>query len=696
MSRNKVVSSQNRGMMESVFKWGIIAVIFLVPLIYFPHRLLLFTASKTFFFMGCVDVLLCLWFWLGLRDSRYRPTVKNSLLFIPVGLFLISMTISGIVGVNPPLSFFAGLERGTGLVFLYHCFLFAMMLATVIRVQGRVFLKRILEANAGASVIMAIATFFTTDAFFTGSQVLRDSQNGAFLGNTSYTGAYFVFSVFLLLILIAVEQSKKRRVWYGLGLASILFSPIFFNVGIWKGAVSLSDLASSPALLLGQARMAAVSVGMGLVLAFFVWLATLQKRFGLRVLGAIGIAVVVVGTGIAAYQVTQPDTTVRQEFVEQGQNGRFQFWSAAAQGIQEKPLLGWGPENYHVVYQKYFDNSILKADESQEVFTDRPHNSFLELLVYGGIIGLGLYLGVLAVLIAGIIHLYRKRIISAISMSFLVGLVFAYILQNQLFFDIAITYILFFALIGSVTGLSCQENGSKPVVTEISSGKKILGVVVTIGVVLVWVWCAYMPARAMVKALLLVKAPLSERISTYDTILDYPGSYIIRRDFGYFTGVMTRSYNEKRTEIKRDPVRREELIQELHAALEATRRVWSDDTMDYRLAFSATTLVGLELYMTDTPTPEKIALCRRYAGRAMELSPADPVLYLVLSGCLIYDQKLDEAEALIDKALAMNPDIISAHRYKVRFEQVFGTDQEYRQAIKNAEIHFPDEQFELK
>jgi len=42
----------------------------------------------------------------------------------------------------------------------------------------------------------------------------------------------------------------------------------------------------------------------------------------------------------------------------------------AWEGVKEKPLLGWGQENFNLVFNKYYEPSLY----GQEVWFDRVHN----------------------------------------------------------------------------------------------------------------------------------------------------------------------------------------------------------------------------------------------------------------------------------------------------------------------------------
>ena len=73
----------------------------------------------------------------------------------------------------------------------------------------------------------------------------------------------------------------------------------------------------------------------------------------------------------------------RYLITEQTTKSRFQIWGMAIEGFKENPLLGWGQDNFNLVFNKYYDSRLY----DQEPFFDRAHNVFLDWLIAGGIVG---------------------------------------------------------------------------------------------------------------------------------------------------------------------------------------------------------------------------------------------------------------------------------------------------------------------
>jgi cytochrome c-type biogenesis protein CcmH/NrfG len=148
-------------------------------------------------------------------------------------------------------------------------------------------------------------------------------------------------------------------------------------------------------------------------------------------------------------------------------------WRMAWQGFKERPVLGWGLENFNLIFNKYYEPILYK----QEPWFDRAHNVFLDQLTANGILGLLAYLGLFAAAIyclwftplearstkgrsAGIkdaLPLTGSLYDSAI----LTSMFAAYFFHNLFVFDNLISLILFFSILAYIA--SRANLGANPV-----------------------------------------------------------------------------------------------------------------------------------------------------------------------------------------------------------------------------------------
>src|SRR3989344_8459005 len=68
---------------------------------------------------------------------------------------------------------------------------------------------------------------------------------------------------------------------------------------------------------------------------------------------------------------------------------RFAVWQITLKAIKDRPLLGWGPENFYIGFEKYYEPT---APNLQKLWWDRPHNIFLDIAANSGLIALFFYI----------------------------------------------------------------------------------------------------------------------------------------------------------------------------------------------------------------------------------------------------------------------------------------------------------------
>ncbi len=81
-----------------------------------------------------------------------------------------------------------------------------------------------------------------------------------------------------------------------------------------------------------------------------------------------------------------------KETVQDLTKTRFSAWQTFFKAIQEKPILGWGPENQSIAFDKYYDPSLPYLIKTTEDWWDRAHNIFLDIAVQYGLPFLLVYL----------------------------------------------------------------------------------------------------------------------------------------------------------------------------------------------------------------------------------------------------------------------------------------------------------------
>lgn len=130
---------------------------------------------------------------------------------------------------------------------------------------------------------------------------------------------------------------------------------------------------------------------------------------------------------------------------------------ARGQGFLDKPVLGWGPENYKTPYDQHMDLAFIR--DFGNTSNDKPHNKVLEELVSGGIFGAASYLAIWLALAAALIR--GRRSGEGLVALGVFGSLGAYFAQNFFLFDTPSSYWLWVLLVAWAAGHELRGRGER-------------------------------------------------------------------------------------------------------------------------------------------------------------------------------------------------------------------------------------------
>lgn len=423
----------NKQTFRNVIFYGLFFIPFVSFLVsssfFFP-----FITAKAFTWRVIVELVFALYLVLVVVAPEYRP--KKSPLLYAVGAFIFIIGLADLFGVAPMQSFWSDFERMEGFITLLHLAAYFLVISSVFNESDW---RRYWNTTLVASSIMVIYALFQlagTVAIHQGG-VRVDGT----LGNATYLAVYMLFHVFIALMMASRAKGGLR--WaYGLLIIGQLF--ILYHTAT-RGAIlgflggllviAFLNLRNREDALIRKLSLGTVAALASVVLGFF---ALRQTPF------------------VQESPVLSRFAEISAQELQSG--GRSFVWPMALQGIKERPLLGWGQENFVFVFQKHYSPEMYRL----EPWFDRAHNIFLDWGVAGGLLGLISYL---ALYVALLYLIWKREGFTHFERSLLSGLIAAYFFHNIFVFDNLISYILFFSLIGDVhsrSALPWSENVSLP------------------------------------------------------------------------------------------------------------------------------------------------------------------------------------------------------------------------------------------
>jgi tetratricopeptide (TPR) repeat protein len=518
--------------LEKALRWVVLGGIFLLPFIvlYVSRSLFFpFITGKNFAFRIIVEIIAGGYIALALAYPAYRP--KRTLLLWAFAAFVAIMAVADIFGTYPLKSFWSNYERMEGWVTLAHLFAYFVVIGAMLKT------KELWHKWWHTS--LAVSGLVATYALLQLAGLIVINQGGirldATFGNATYLGVYMLFHVCITALLLIREyrgeiEIGKTNFYYlvagalqipvavlastdvGGGNGFIAF--LIFSLVIWGYAWARSSggtasrvvlmvlmAAQAFALFFTSTRGAILGLLGAGVLAGLIMV--VRDRGSHLARGAIAALIgLVVLIGIFALVKDQqwvkniePLYRLSTLLTDKTTFSRFMNWGMAWEGFKERPILGWGQENYAAVFDKHYDPGMW----GQEPWFDRVHNVVFDWLIAGGILGL---LSYLSLHLVALWMLWRSALFAAYEKAILTGLFAGYFFYLLFTFDNLTSYLFFVATLAYIATRASENDPestapTSPSVLPWAAGGAIL---------VVWLVAWFVNADAIAQNRLVIRA----------------------------------------------------------------------------------------------------------------------------------------------------------------------------------------------
>ncbi len=426
--------------------------IFLIPIFplivadsfFFP-----FITGKAFYFRLLVEIAFSGWIILAFLDARYRP--KLTPLAVGVTIFAFIVLLADLLGVNPIRSLWSNFERMEGWLVIIHLWAFFLVTTNLFGSgeSGRRIWHRFI--NVSLLVALVVAGYGLFQLFGWADIHQGSSRIDASLGNAAYMAVYMLinggFAVYMYFVAKAGKIINDRFLKWAYPIIAILF---FFE---------LFETATRGTIL---------GLFGGIMLSLVLYALLARNNSGKSRLYAAGTIALIVIIGLVfwfnrdASFVKSNETLNRLATISLNEvktQARGYIWPVAVSGAMERPILGWGQENFNYIFNANYNPAMY----TQEQWFDRAHSVYLDWLVASGLVGLIAYLALYILLLVVI----WKSDLKIGEKSVLTGLVAGYAIHNVFVFDNLASYVLFFTILGFADsfkpGRSFDFLGEEPV-----------------------------------------------------------------------------------------------------------------------------------------------------------------------------------------------------------------------------------------
>ncbi len=453
----------------------IVFAVLLMPLVVTTSTFFPFVVGKAVYARVLIEIALMFWVPLILVSPHYRP--RFHWMFVAISSYIFISLISALLGVSFEVSFWSTFERMQGINDLIHWMLYIIILVSVCKtIQNWITL---LTLNLFVSILVcAIGIGHFVDVNIISSLfpfIVENTRLESTLGNATYIGAFCGTNLFLGAGLTAlslhgrvnptasntVSRSRKRRnrrnnsvnndsqnAWYRNNIA---FLRIF-----WVIASTTNGLG----LLMSGTRGAILGITISTIFVAAVYLVkgdnkTFKRLSIVPLVGLLAITILlVIGQGNPTVEKYRDEIPVLARLTSISLDdasivSRQQTWGAGLKAFTDKPIFGWGPENFIVAWGRYFDESSGVTERF-----DQAHNKIIEELTTRGITGLLSYLAIWAILGITIFRQFANSRGGEQGFVILIaGGLCTYFVQNLFLFDTPTSYSQFVIMLALAVSL---------------------------------------------------------------------------------------------------------------------------------------------------------------------------------------------------------------------------------------------------
>ncbi len=624
-------------------EYGMYAFFATLPFLIFYYFLYGGSASRSVTLIGFASVL-GIWGAVWLWQKGNTISLPKSPVFVSLMLYGIAVVVSGIVGVDPNTSFWSVATRTTGIWYLSCLGLWMFLLWGIL--QSRIAQYKLILVVVVSTAVYSVLSLLTPEGV--GLLFKSFTLDGFTFGNSSFAGMY-LFGAFLLSIYYVLQTT--RRVWWMYVLpVCIVISPNIINSRIFWG-----DFSGG---VIGEARASAVVIALSLVGLGALWLITKIKNTRIKSVTVYSLFVgALLVTAFSGFSLLSPDGVLRKIYLQQATAVRPLVWEMSQHAISERPIFGWGGDNFEQVFEMQYDNRLLQESYGNEAWFDRAHNVLIDQLVDGGGVGLFFYVLVYVVIAWSLIYVAlkspdkRDRLLSGVLLVYFP----LHFIELQTAFDTSISYPMVALMI--VLAAVLFERTRAQVVGG-SVGLQIgKGLKIPVAVAL-FTFCMYSLLFGLIpfvrtqitNGYIRTVGAIDKRIPEYSTLFSSSVdsySFLWRASTDFQRGIA------ENPTVLSDPKKVELLKKEAVIFEKQYRKHIEQNPTHFRAYLGlADILIYQRLFEVD-----KLAEAQQVLDEAIKIVPQAPQSYWMKAVTYTYMGEFDSAREYAQKALDLNPEV---------------------------------------
>jgi O-antigen ligase/tetratricopeptide (TPR) repeat protein len=434
----------------------IVYLILFLPFVVTPSLTFPYVTGKNFAFRLLVELASVFWICLLFLNSKYR--LRFSSMLSVVIMFAAIVGLADFTGISRYISFWSNYERMEGYITIIHLVLYFMVLKSTLKTRK--------DWGRYVNVFLAVGLLVSLESLFISPPAVPDwPYSGSYvnriygtLGNPPFLASYMLLCAYVAFIAVSFTRKISLKAVYML-LSVVNFTVIYFTAT--RGAI-LAGLLGLFMICILQIITRNISIKKKVIKYAVVYpLVVFLVIFSLGFL-------ILSNTDLARHdRVLSRFVTM---FSDLSVQSRIHVWKMAWEGVKERPILGWGQENFIAIYTR---NTI--SSYSRPSWMDRAHNVIIDWLVNAGALGLLSYLAIFGTTFYVLWKKHREKDISTGSLITIMTTLTVYFIHNLFTFDTISTYTVFFALLAFIDSDAFTKNTMQSVSDNAALSKKMTG-----------------------------------------------------------------------------------------------------------------------------------------------------------------------------------------------------------------------------
>ncbi|MYA33625.1 MAG: hypothetical protein F4037_12545 [Gemmatimonadales bacterium] len=415
-----------------------IALLLATPFIVTPGTIFPFTLGKALWSRWLIEAVFALWALLALRRAEFRP--PRSWLLVALGAGVAVSLLAALFGASVQKSVWSSYERMGGVLDAAHWTALAVVLVSMLR-TGRAW-RALLGLNAAAAAAMVLLVAARRHGFelpfYGGMPEAHLPRMGGTFGNPTFLAVYLLPNLMVALGLAlragmpapgapdaARREAPRTRPHWTRGVPWAAAAALhFWGLSLAGSVGGLAGLAAGTGFAAGAYAVLGAGRARRAALAVLALLAVLGAGAGVRFFHPDRARAGRVEDPVARYVATT-------HLQRPGVQSRLAAWETGIEGFARRPVLGWGPENFVVVFGRFASGYGAWAEPH-----DQAHGKLIEVAATTGAAGLAAYLALWWIAFAALWRAARRTPGPDRALAVLAGAALAGVLvQSQFLFD---------------------------------------------------------------------------------------------------------------------------------------------------------------------------------------------------------------------------------------------------------------------